>query len=72
MFNRLQEAIRKAVELRFCVVASRLHAMHPGRYLSVRHLNTASRAVASLHNMIVEVRRDNNRGAQRAADSTLA
>lgn len=54
-FNRPQEAVRKDVERLFAVVTSRFHiALHPARYRTVEQLNTTSKAIAILHNMIVE------------------
>lgn len=57
VFNRLQGALRKDVEHLFGVITGRFHiALHLGRYRSVPQLNTTSRSVATLHNMVVEVR----------------
>lgn len=65
-FNRLQEAMRKDVERLFGVLTRRFHiAMHPARYRSVEQLNTTARAVAILHNMTVEHRREGFIGRQR-------
>lgn len=56
------------VEGLFGVVPSRFRiAMHPAMYRSAEMLNTASRAVAILHNMVVEQRRDQFAGRRRAA-----
>lgn len=68
VFNLLQEALRKDVERLLGVLTGRFHiALHPGRYRSIAQLNTTTRAVAILHNMIVEVRRDGYLGRRRAA-----
>jgi len=67
-FNRLQEAIRKDVELLFDVLMKRFHvALHPGRYRSVSQLVTTYKAIRILHNMCVESRRRNFLSRRRRA-----
>jgi len=57
-FNRLQEALRKDVERLYGVMTARFHILlHPGRFGSVEHMMLAGKAVAILHNMVVEQRR---------------
>lgn len=68
-FNRLQEAVRKDVERLFSVLKARfLVALHLARYGTVEQLATAAQAVATLHTMVVELRRDGSAGRQRAAE----
>jgi len=58
-FNRLQEALRKDVERLYAVRTARFHvALHPARYASVAQMVTITKAVAILHNMVTEKRRD--------------
>jgi len=58
-FNRLQEAIRKDVDLLFGVLTKRFHiALHPERYRYVQQLITTYKAVYILHNMCVDSLRD--------------
>jgi len=57
--NRLQETLRKDVERLYAVLTSRFHvALHPARYASVAQMVTFTEAVAILHNMVTEKRRD--------------
>lgn len=72
VFNRLQEALRKDVEHLFGVLTDRFRiALHPGRYPSIAQHDTTSLAVAILHDMIVEVRRDGYLGSRRAAAASF-
>lgn len=72
-FNRLQEAVRKDVERLFSVLKARfLVALHLARYGTVEQLATAAQAVATLHTMVVELRRDGSAGRQRAAEIAAA
>ena len=58
-FNRLQEALRKDVERLFGTLTARSHMMlHPSRFWSVPRIISTTQAVATLHNMVVEARRD--------------
>jgi len=58
-FNRLQEALRKDVERLYAVLTARFHmAMHPAKYSTVEQMVTVTKAVAILHNMVTEKRRD--------------
>jgi len=57
--NRLQETLRKDVERLYAVLTSRFHvALHPARHASVELMVTFTEAVAILHNMFTEKRRD--------------
>lgn len=57
--NRLQEALRKDVERLYAVLTSRFHiALYPARYAHVSTLIRTAKAVAILHNMVTELRRD--------------
>lgn len=69
-FTRLQEAVHKDVERPFAVVTARFHeALTPREICSVETLNTTSRAVATLHNVVVEQRRKRFTGRQRMASA---
>jgi len=58
-FNRLQEALRKNVEGLYAVLTARFHvALHPAKYSTVEQMVTVTKAVAILHNMVTEKRRD--------------
>ena len=58
-FNRLQEALRKDVERLYAVLTARFHvALHPAKYSTVEQMVTVTKAVAILHNMVTEKRRD--------------
>jgi len=58
-FNRLQEALRRDVEGLYAVLTARFHvALHPARYASVAQMVTVIKAVAILHNIVTEKRRD--------------
>lgn len=57
--NRLQEALRKDVERLYGVLTARFHiTLRPARFAAVPDLITVATAVAILHNMVVELRRD--------------
>jgi len=58
-FNRLQEALRKDVERLYAVLTARFHiALHPARHVTVESMVTVAKAVAILHNMVTEKRRN--------------
>jgi len=58
-FNRLQEALRKEVERLYVVLPARFHvALHPAKYATVEQMVTVTQAVAILHNMLTEKRRE--------------
>jgi len=58
-FNRLQEAMREDVERLYAVLTARFHvAFHPAKYSTVEQMVTVTKAVAILHNMVTEKRRD--------------
>lgn len=68
-----QGALRKDVERLFGVITGRFHiALHLGRYRSVAQLNTTSRAVATLHNTVFEVRHNGFVARRRAAAAGVA
>lgn len=72
-FNRLQEAVRKDVERLYGVLTARFHiALHPARYRTVQQLTTTAKAIAILHNMTVEVRREQFTGRRRSAAAAAA
>jgi len=57
--NRLQEALRKDVERLYAVLTARFHvALYPVKYSTVKQMVTVTKAVAILHNMVTEKRRD--------------
>lgn len=65
---RLQQVLRKNLKRLFVVVTSRFRiARHPSRYCSSEQLNTASRAAAIVHVMVVEQRRAQLAGRRLAA-----
>jgi len=58
-FSRLQEALRKHVERLYAVLTALFHvAFHPEKYSTVEQMVTVTEAVAILHNMVTEKRRD--------------
>jgi len=58
-FNRLQEALKKDEERLYAVLTARFHiALHPARHVTVESMVTNAKAVAILHNMVTEKRRD--------------
>jgi len=58
-FNRLKEPFRKDVERLYAVLTARFHiAVHSARHVSVESMVTFAKAVAILHNMVSEKRRD--------------
>lgn len=68
VYNRVQEGLRKDVERLFGVLTSRFRvAMHPALYRSAELLTSTSRAVAIIHIMVVEQRREQYIGRRRAA-----
>ena len=59
IFNRLQEAVRKDVELLFGILTARFHVMlHPCFMWTVPQMVLTTQTVAILHNMVVEALRD--------------
>jgi len=57
--DRLQEAPRKDVERLYAVLTARFHiALHPSNYSTVEEMITVNKAVAILHNVVTEKRRD--------------
>jgi len=59
IFNRLQEALRKDVEGLYAVLTARFHvSLHPAKYSTNEQMVTVTKAVAILHNMVTEKRRD--------------
>jgi len=57
--NRVQESLREDVERLYAVLTARfLVALHTARYASVAQMVTVTKAVAILHNMVTEQRRD--------------
>jgi len=58
--NRLQEALRKDVQRLFGILTARFLVMlKPSRMWSVPRMVLTTQTVATLHNMVVEARRDN-------------
>lgn len=58
-FNRLQEGVRKDVERLYAVLTARFHvALYPSRAYSVPSLICTAKAIALLHNMVTELRRE--------------
>jgi len=58
-FNCHQEALRKDVKRLYAVLTARFHvALHHARKASVAQMVTVTKAVAILHNMVTEQRRD--------------
>ena len=57
--NRLQEVLRKDVERLYDVFTARFRvSLHPAKYSTVEHMVTVTKAMAMLHNMDTEKRRD--------------
>jgi len=72
-FNRLQEALRKHVQRLYAVLKARFHvALHPARYASVAQMVTVTKAVAILHTMVTEKRRDEYESRTRTAAGSQA
>lgn len=61
------------MERLYGVITARFHiALHPARYGTVQQLTATARAIAILHNMVVEARRDGFTGLQRSTAAALA
>lgn len=59
VFHRLQEALRKDAERLYAVLTARFHiALHHAQYATVGTVSAVAKAVAMLHNMVTENRRD--------------
>lgn len=60
-FNRLQEAMRKDTERLYAVITARFHIdVHPAGYSTAVTLCIVSNAVATIHNIVTELRREGN------------
>lgn len=70
--NRLQEALRKDVERLNGVLTARVHITpRPARFAAVPDMITTATAVAIVHNMVVELRRDGFLNRTRRANGGL-
>lgn len=65
--------MRKKVERLYGVITARFHvALHPARYGIVQQLTATAKAMANLHNMVVEARRARFTGRRRSTAAALA
>jgi len=72
-FNRLQQALRKDAERLYAVLTARFHIdLHSARHVTVESMVTVAKAVAILHNMVTEKRRDGYVSRTRMADAAQA
>jgi len=72
-FNRLQEALRKDVERLYAVLTARFHIdLNPARHVTVESMVIVAKAVAILHNMVTEKRRDGSVSRTRMAAAAQA